>query len=444
MAMIKEKLKGHKPIIAADPQRGNVVNLMDALKQSLGAGEAAGAEQEQGAGGGAAPAEKPAAKAARRRPAGRRPRPSRDARSPARSVGLVGGAGAACRGGSRRARSRARGGELHRGVDARHDRWWCSGGGCSPRRATAAIEARVAAARGAGAGAAQRERLPAAARPAARRRARRLGAAGARRAVAGSAQRDFELLALFDGFEHDVEPFSFRDLILARKYAGLIAGGAGWGAIVRSVHRFGPAVSLTAKSLQVGGGRRSTPRDGEGLSELDGQLLLGLGARPRTPTSSSPRPRRRRRTGGMRGGGGALRALPRDRPGRRGGGVQPRELPARGRAGRGRGGAGLARALKLDPGFVEAWFNLAGLVADARPRRGGARGICERAIALDPGLCRRGLQPRDARVRGGRARRGAALVGALPRARRRLASGRARRSGGCAIVALQARGDAAG
>ena len=36
MGMIKEKLKGHKPIVAADPQRGNVVNLMDALKQSLG------------------------------------------------------------------------------------------------------------------------------------------------------------------------------------------------------------------------------------------------------------------------------------------------------------------------------------------------------------------------------------------------------------------------
>ena len=34
--MIKEKLKGHKPIIAAEPTRGNVVNLMDALKQSLG------------------------------------------------------------------------------------------------------------------------------------------------------------------------------------------------------------------------------------------------------------------------------------------------------------------------------------------------------------------------------------------------------------------------
>ncbi|MGV3491721.1 MAG: Ku protein [Devosia sp.] len=35
MSMIREKLKGHKPIIAAAPERGNVVNLMDALKASL-------------------------------------------------------------------------------------------------------------------------------------------------------------------------------------------------------------------------------------------------------------------------------------------------------------------------------------------------------------------------------------------------------------------------
>ncbi|RWB29109.1 MAG: Ku protein [Mesorhizobium sp.] len=35
MAMIREKLKGHKPITAAAPERGNVINLMDALKASL-------------------------------------------------------------------------------------------------------------------------------------------------------------------------------------------------------------------------------------------------------------------------------------------------------------------------------------------------------------------------------------------------------------------------
>src|SRR3954466_3496269 len=35
MEMIREKPKGHKPIIAAAPERGNVINLMDALKASL-------------------------------------------------------------------------------------------------------------------------------------------------------------------------------------------------------------------------------------------------------------------------------------------------------------------------------------------------------------------------------------------------------------------------
>jgi DNA end-binding protein Ku len=57
MAMIKEKLKGHKPIIAAEPQRGNVVNLMDALKASLGQAKPAAPSKSK-----APAAEKPAAK----------------------------------------------------------------------------------------------------------------------------------------------------------------------------------------------------------------------------------------------------------------------------------------------------------------------------------------------------------------------------------------------
>ncbi len=35
MEMIKTKIAGEKPVIAAEPSRGNVINLMDALKQSL-------------------------------------------------------------------------------------------------------------------------------------------------------------------------------------------------------------------------------------------------------------------------------------------------------------------------------------------------------------------------------------------------------------------------
>ena len=56
--MIKDKLKGHKPIIAAAPERGNVVNLMDALKASLGQAKPPAASRSK-----AAPAEKPAAAA---------------------------------------------------------------------------------------------------------------------------------------------------------------------------------------------------------------------------------------------------------------------------------------------------------------------------------------------------------------------------------------------
>lgn len=39
MAMIREKLKGEKPVVAAEPERGNVVDLMAALKASLGQGK---------------------------------------------------------------------------------------------------------------------------------------------------------------------------------------------------------------------------------------------------------------------------------------------------------------------------------------------------------------------------------------------------------------------
>ncbi|MDH4984760.1 Ku protein [Aminobacter anthyllidis] len=59
MKMIKEKLKGHKPIIAAAPERGNVINLMDALKASLGQAKPPAKSKTK-----AEPAEKPAAKLA--------------------------------------------------------------------------------------------------------------------------------------------------------------------------------------------------------------------------------------------------------------------------------------------------------------------------------------------------------------------------------------------
>ncbi len=59
MEMIKEKLKGHKPIVAAAPERGNVINLMDALKQSLGQAKPDAPSKSKAP---AAPKKEPAAK----------------------------------------------------------------------------------------------------------------------------------------------------------------------------------------------------------------------------------------------------------------------------------------------------------------------------------------------------------------------------------------------
>ena len=72
MAMIKEKLKGHKPIIAAAPERGNVVNLMDALKAEPR--RRPSRRPRARARPSAAAAEKPAAAAAKPAPARPRPR----------------------------------------------------------------------------------------------------------------------------------------------------------------------------------------------------------------------------------------------------------------------------------------------------------------------------------------------------------------------------------
>lgn len=68
MQMIREKLKGHKPIHAAAPERGNVINLMDALKASLGQAKPPARSKPKEAATAKAPA-KPAAKAAARKKA---------------------------------------------------------------------------------------------------------------------------------------------------------------------------------------------------------------------------------------------------------------------------------------------------------------------------------------------------------------------------------------
>lgn len=71
--MIKEKLKGHKPVVAAAPERGNVINLMDALKASLGQGKPP-AESKPKTASKTAAKKAPAKKAAKAAPAKAAPR----------------------------------------------------------------------------------------------------------------------------------------------------------------------------------------------------------------------------------------------------------------------------------------------------------------------------------------------------------------------------------
>lgn len=199
---------------------------------------------------------------------------------------------------------------------------------------------------------------------------------------------DLDLLSLFDAFEHDGEPYSFRDLILARKYAGLVAGGASWGAIARSVHRSGPVASLTAKSLAVGSafGRPDAIYLEGGQSELDGQLLFDLGSAAQGDDTLEElfAEAEAAEVGGDHDGAAALyqRCLA----------IDPTDAIAafnRANCLRAAGHAAdaahdYARAIKLDPAFVEAWFNLAGLMSE-QGRDPSARRHLQKAIALDRG-----------------------------------------------------------
>jgi tetratricopeptide (TPR) repeat protein len=194
--------------------------------------------------------------------------------------------------------------------------------------------------------------------------------------------KDFDLLALFDAFEHDAEPFSFRDLILARKYAGLIAGGAGWGAIVRSVHRSGSPVSLAAKSLQTGGGTVIHVRNGDRLSETNGQLLLDFGEAPEDADALFAAAEEAEEDARFPEAAALYaRCLSLD-PGAAIAAFNRANCLSR--AGRiGEAAQDYARALQRDPEFVEAWFNLAGLMAE-EGRADVARRYLERAVAIDP------------------------------------------------------------
>lgn len=197
--------------------------------------------------------------------------------------------------------------------------------------------------------------------------------------ASGLAADDFALLALFDAFEHPAEPFAFRDVALGRTYAGLLADGATWGAIARSVHRAGTAPALSARALTAGAG--AIYAEG-GLAELDGQLLFGFAEEAPDPEDLFDAAEAAEARGDCAGAAALYaRCLALDPTDAIAAYNRANCLCAVGRQEDAE--VEFLRALRHDPALVEAWFNLAALVS----RRGdaaAARRHLERAIAADP------------------------------------------------------------
>ncbi len=191
----------------------------------------------------------------------------------------------------------------------------------------------------------------------------------------------FDLLSILDAFERDVEPFSFSDLLRARKYAGLVADGASCRSIARAVHSAGESFPLTRKTLQVAG-QTILAREGVALSEFDGQLLMPL---PESADCADGlfAEAQDLETAGRTQEAAVLyaRCIALDRSD---------VVAAFNRANCLRSAGQIAEAeqaylavIKADGSFVEAWFNLAGLLSETG-RPSSARRYLEQAIAIDP------------------------------------------------------------
>lgn len=192
--------------------------------------------------------------------------------------------------------------------------------------------------------------------------------------------RVFDHLLVFDAFEHDHEPFSFRDLILARKYAGLVATGASWSDIAKSVHEIGPVASLTALTLQPGRGKILS-RDAQSLAELDGQRILPLEDTSEDGEDYFGLAETAEGAGLFAEAATLYRQCL---------ALDPGDATAAFNLGNCEKAVGdtdaallaYSTAIKRDPDFVEAWFNLGGLLRDLGKTE-AARKHLQRAAELD-------------------------------------------------------------
>jgi hypothetical protein len=200
-------------------------------------------------------------------------------------------------------------------------------------------------------------------------------------ATSGLTLADLGFLAAFDAFSRDRAPFALPDVILARKYAGLVASGATLGAIARALHRSGDPARLTAQTLRAGGPGAIYADAGPALAELDGQLLLGFGE-VQDDADDLFAAAETAEAGGAFAAAADLyaRCLACDPTDAIAAYNRANCLRVAGRTGEAQ--ASYLEALRRDPGLVEAWFNLAGLLGETG-RAAAARRYLRRAISID-------------------------------------------------------------
>lgn len=189
-----------------------------------------------------------------------------------------------------------------------------------------------------------------------------------------------DLLALFDAFENHVEPFSFRDLILAKKYGALIARGTTWLALAKSIRRSGHVSSLTSLTLEADKGG-VVARQGEGIMDLTGQSLFEFSDADDDLEATFAAAEEAEEDGRFAEAAdlyGRCAAVDASDPAAffnranclvEAGNPKEAEIA-------------YLRALKLDPKFAEAWFNLSRLVSEAG-KMSAARRYLKSAIDLD-------------------------------------------------------------
>lgn len=193
---------------------------------------------------------------------------------------------------------------------------------------------------------------------------------------------DIEKLALFDAFICDAEPFAFRDLILARKYAELRSDGVGWSTIARAVHRATDPQSLTAVDLRADGIDAVRAHIGDSIAELSGQFVIPVGQPDKQDMevhfqAAEELEAQERYEAAARAYERHLSLDPGDTVA-----AFNRANCLRAMGKTREAGHAYLETLKLDPEFVEAWFNYAGLKKEVG-NVDAARRSLQQALEID-------------------------------------------------------------